>query len=108
MNKIIEQLLLLQNLELGESNETPESQALRKQIPAKELLTYDKLRRRGKKGVALARNGVCSACHIRMPIGKIASLMMGTTVMTCDHCGSFLYLSQEQASLFENRKAVMA
>lgn len=101
MNKTIEDLLALQNLELGEAKKPREILALRKAIPEKTLMQYDRLQKRGKKGVALVRNGVCSGCHIRMPLGTINSLMLGATALTCDSCGRFLYLSLEQAELAE-------
>jgi predicted nucleic acid-binding Zn-ribbon protein len=104
MNKIVEDLLELQNLELGETTKTPEILALRKNIPSKALMQYDRLQSRGKKGVALVRNGVCSGCHIRVPIGKINSLILGASVLTCDSCGRFLYISPEQAEMVESGK----
>ncbi len=108
MNKIVEDLLLLKNLELGEAQKTPEILTLRKQIPSKELRQYDSLQSRGKKGVALVRDGVCTGCHIRVPIGKINSLIVGASTLTCDNCGCFLYLSPEQQEQFASHRAITA
>lgn len=108
MNTIVEDLLLLHNLELGCPEPTPEVKELRKKIPSKELLQYDRLRHRGKKGVALVRNGVCTGCHIHMPTAKINSLISGKGSMTCDNCGCFLYLSPEQRELFQQQKSSAA
>jgi predicted nucleic acid-binding Zn-ribbon protein len=104
MNKVVEDLLLLQNLELGEKTKTPEIMSLRAKIPTKSLTQYDRLQQRGKKGVALVRNGVCTGCHIRVPVGTTNSLMLGLSALTCDSCGRFLYLSPEQCQLIESNK----
>jgi len=100
MNKIVENLLLLNNLELGGQKDSAECKALRLKVPAPELKQYDRLRTRGKKGVALVQNGVCTACHIRMPMAKINSLIQCTGSLTCDNCGCFIFLSPEQQDLF--------
>jgi predicted nucleic acid-binding Zn-ribbon protein len=108
MNKAVEDLLLLQNLELGEKTKTPEILALRTKIPQKALIQYDRLQQRGKKGVALVRNGVCTGCHIHVTIGMINSLMLGVTPLTCANCGRFLYLSPEQSQQLESNKSQAA
>ena len=53
---------------------------------------YDRLRVRGKKGVALVRNQVCTGCHMHVPIGQITVLMRGEDVQLCESCGRYLYL----------------
>ena len=106
MNSIVEDLLLLHNLELGETTQTPEISEVRQKIPARELVRYDRLRSRGKKGVALVRNGVCTGCHIAMPSAKINALILSKNVLTCDNCGCFLYLSPEQSELFQSQRSV--
>jgi hypothetical protein len=49
------------------------------------------MRARGKKGVAIARNGVCIECHMRIPIGVLATLTMGADIQLCS-CGRYLFL----------------
>jgi len=105
MNKTVEDLLLLQNLELGETTKTPEILALRSTILPKALIQYDRLQQRGKKGVALVRNGVCTGCHIRVTVGTINMLMLGLTPLSCESCGRFLYISPEQCQLLESNKS---
>lgn len=65
MKAIIEQLFELQQAEAGRSPNPPETQqkieSLRKSIPEPVLGHYDRLRARGKTGVALVRGGVTAA-----------------------------------------------
>jgi hypothetical protein len=101
MRKIMDQLVALQTLELpGRAPTTaasPEAKNLREQIPAPMLAHYDRLRARGKKGVALARDGVCSECHIRITGGRLLGLSAAKDVQLCDNCGRYLYLPPEAA-----------
>jgi predicted nucleic acid-binding Zn-ribbon protein len=94
MKSPIEQLFLLQTLE--ERSENPdqdvEIQQLRQKIPAPILAHYNRLRVRGKKGVALVRNGVCAGCHMRLPSGPYATLVRGEDIMICDTCGRYQHL----------------
>ncbi|MCF7709087.1 MAG: hypothetical protein K9N52_09345, partial [Verrucomicrobia bacterium] len=69
MKNFAELLFDLQALEMG-PNETKNENAgkissLREKIPAPVLAHYDRLANRGKKGIALVRNGVCGECHMR-------------------------------------------
>jgi predicted nucleic acid-binding Zn-ribbon protein len=98
MNDVIQNLLKLQAIEFGEvTGKNVESQAtqLRAQIPAPILGHYDRLRARDKKGVALIRNQVCTACHMHVPIGQITVIMRGEDVQLCESCGRYLYLAEE-------------
>ncbi len=92
--KIIEQLLVLQNLELGPSPIPPESQEeiakLRGLVPPTILAHYDRLMTRGKKGVSVVRNGVCAECHMRMASGIFARLLRAEDITICDTCGRYL------------------
>jgi predicted nucleic acid-binding Zn-ribbon protein len=95
MNAAIQTLLKLQALEFGqETGKSVESQiaGLRGEVPAPILGHYDRLRVRGKKGVAIVRNQVCTGCHMLQPIGKITVLMRGEDIQLCDTCGRYLYL----------------
>ena len=95
MNDLLQNLLKLQALEF---NETAEKDAparieeLRKVIPQPILGHFDRLVTRGKKGVAVVRNQVCSGCHMRLPIGTINTLMQAQDIQLCDTCGRYLYL----------------
>jgi hypothetical protein len=101
MNAVLQNLLTLQGLEFGGAlDKTTETQAadLRGLIPAPFLGHYDRLRARGKKGLALVRNQVCTGCHMRQPVGKITIVMRGEDIQLCDTCGRYLYLDESAPS----------
>lgn len=97
--KIIERLFELQELELGPKAGLPETQqagaAIRKEIPEPILGHYDRLMQRGKKGVALVRNGVCSGCQMKLASGTYASLLRDEDLGVCDTCGRYFLLVPE-------------
>ena len=98
MKELFQNLLKLQDLEFadarGSSAEAAISQ-LRRKIPLPILEHYDRLAVRGKKGVAIVRNQVCTGCHMRIPIGAINTLMHGDDIQMCETCGRYLYLPPE-------------
>jgi predicted nucleic acid-binding Zn-ribbon protein len=101
MNVALRNLLALQTLEFDESpKKRSEAQTaeLRAQIPPQVLAHYDRLRERGKKGIVMVRNQVCSGCHMRLPIGLINSLMHGQEVQLCDSCGRYLVLPEGEGA----------
>jgi hypothetical protein len=111
MNTILGNLLKLQSLQFGHLGIEAQLQIkqLRAQIPSAMLLHYDRFVARGKQGIAVVRNQVCSGCHMRVPVGTFAALMHGNQVETCDSCGRYLYLpkvpAQEMSQLkFEDPK----
>ena len=93
----MEALLAAQQIELQSTRKTPAQEAelarLRGMVPAPILGHYDRLIVRGKKGVALLRNGVCCECHMRLPIGEVASLAIANEVHLCSSCGRYLLLA---------------
>jgi len=95
MNGILKNLFELQAIEFGEhidkATETKAAQ-LRANIPKSILEHYERLRARGRKGIALVRNQVCTGCHMGVPIGMISTLMRGTNIQLCGNCGRYLYL----------------
>ena len=100
MRKIMEQLLALQTLQFDLPPKSDERRAvmekIRDQIPSPVLAHYGRLVLRGKKGVAIARNGVCSECHLRIPSGTLAALAYDNDVHLCDNCGRYLYLPEDE------------
>jgi hypothetical protein len=98
MNATIQNLLKLQTIEFGSEKKSDKHIAeLRAIIPEPILGHYDRLRVREKKGVALVRNQVCTGCHMRLPIGVIATLMQDRDIQLCDSCGRYLYLELQTA-----------
>lgn len=96
MKDVIGILTKLQHLEWT-SGDSAASREIRSTIPAPILGHYDRLRARGKKGVAMVRNGVCGECHMRAPIGVLANLIHRSDIQLCN-CGRYLYLADEAPS----------
>jgi predicted nucleic acid-binding Zn-ribbon protein len=108
MNDLLTNLLKLQALEFGETSEKnveTHKTELRSLIPAQILAHYDRLVARGKKGVAVVRNQVCTGCHMRLPIGTINTLMQGLDIQLCDSCGRYLYLPTPAETQFVEKVA---
>lgn len=101
MKQIMEPLLEIQTLSLANRALKPEEQArveeLRGQVPAPILAHFDRLIVRGKKGIAIARNGACGECHLRLPSGTIAALVAANDVLLCENCDRYLYLPPQPA-----------
>jgi predicted nucleic acid-binding Zn-ribbon protein len=107
-NDLLANLLKLQALEFNETGEKDlEAQMaeLRGRIPLQVLGHYDRLVARGKKGVAVVRNQVCTGCHMRLPIGTVNTLMQGQDIQLCDTCGRYLYLPDPAESQFVEKLA---
>lgn len=97
MSDHISNLLKLQAIDFDEGGaEITEAQKneIRNSIPQPILGHYDRLVARGKKGVAIVRNQVCTGCHMRLPIGTINTLMQHQDIQLCDSCGRYLYLPE--------------
>ena len=96
MKKMMQDLLALQDLQLrrgrGAREREDEIETLRRQIAEPILGHYDRLLARGKKGVALVNHGVCSECHMRVPIGTLVTLAHGQDLQLCGNCGRYLFL----------------
>jgi len=96
----MDQLRRLQKLALDPQPLTLEHKAevlkLRERVPAPVLGHFDRLIARGKKGVAIARNGACGECHLRLPSGTLAALAYTDEVHLCDNCGRYLYLPENE------------
>jgi predicted nucleic acid-binding Zn-ribbon protein len=98
--RIVETLLEMQRIELESRRLTPEQKEqtgkLRAQIPAAVLERFDRWVGRGKKAVAIVRNGVCCECHLRLPSGTLAALAYTTDIHYCDNCTRILYLPENE------------
>jgi len=91
------QLLTLQTLEFDSpEKKLDEAQVkeLREKIPQQILAHYDRLRARGKRGIAIVRNSVCTGCHMLLPVGVVTKLMHDNDIQLCDTCGRYLYLPE--------------
>lgn len=103
MTNIMKSLFALQTLELqsesNQSNREDAMEAIRKTIPNPILAHYDQLLTRGKKGVAVVRNGVCTECHLCVARGTLADLANRTDIQVCGNCGRYLFLPENEPSV---------
>ena len=110
MNVVLQNLLQLQTLEFGNvAGKSVETQVaeLRGLIPQPILAHYDRLRVRGKKGVAVVRNQVCGGCHMQIPIGAITAIMREGDIQLCENCGRYLLVpAQSEDAVVEPVAAV--
>ena len=98
MQTTMRSVLELQTLEFGETKAAGYAAViaeLRGRIPLPILERYDRMRARGKKGVAAVRNQVCGSCHMQVSLGVIMALRRGQAVQLCENCGRYLYLAEE-------------
>jgi predicted nucleic acid-binding Zn-ribbon protein len=91
--------------ELGRlSSETEEHQeiqdkikSLRAPLPTSILSHYDRRRTCGKLSIAPVRGGVCGACHLSIPSGRLADLRRKPKELNvCDNCRVFIYLPEDE------------
>jgi predicted nucleic acid-binding Zn-ribbon protein len=102
MQDVISKLVKVQELEMRatkvSASDAEVIKTLRKGIPDPILAHYDRLRIRGKKGVAIIRNQVCTSCHMGVAIGTIVTLKQGKDIQLCGSCGRYLHLPPELES----------
>lgn len=111
MKDLLQNLLKLQVIDFADRPEKDSEAAaaeLRNLIPPQILGHYDRLVARGKKGVAIVRNQVCTGCHMRLPIGTINTLMQGQDIQLCDSCGRYLALEEQPAAAAQPEKPAEA
>jgi hypothetical protein len=98
MREMMERLLALQEIDFAprKAGKEPERERLRSTIPEMVLGHYDRLRARGKRGVSVIGHGVCTECHLRLPLGTLLTLAHGEDLQLCGNCGRYLYLPLDQ------------
>jgi hypothetical protein len=95
LNELLQNLIKLQSLEFGGTSDKDTEATmtgLRVKIPSQILAHYDRIVVKGKKGITMVRDQVCTGCHMRVPIGAIMSLKHGEDIQLCESCGRYLYL----------------
>ncbi len=88
MNPHIETLLLLQRRLLA--GNTTDIARLREKVPAVVLAHFDRLIAQKRKGVAEVHHGVCSACHLRLPVSVAVPNAGHEDLELCENCGAYL------------------
>lgn len=78
---------------------------LRERVPERFLAHYLRLIVQGRRGVALVRHGTCSQCHIRVPASVLPALVTVHDALTCEHCGSYLLLPEDEMASVPFRRA---
>ena len=74
-------------------------EAQRAPLPTSILFHYDQRTARGKLAVAPVRRGVCGACNLSIPSGRLADLRCKPGELNvCDNCGAFIYLSEDESA----------
>jgi predicted nucleic acid-binding Zn-ribbon protein len=77
-----------------------EINSIRDLLPTAILRHHDSRTLRGKKSLAPVTGGVCGACHLAIPSGRLADLRkIHNDLNVCDHCNVFIYLEEEGGSL---------
>jgi len=70
---------------------------VREPLPTSILVHYDRRLAQGKLGVAPVHGGVCGACYLTLPSGRLADLRREPRDLNvCDHCGVFIYLPESE------------
>ncbi|HEU4679744.1 MAG TPA: C4-type zinc ribbon domain-containing protein [Terrimicrobiaceae bacterium] len=77
---------------LTDSERRLEINRLRSIIPAFILAHHDRKLQQGKPSIVPVADGVCSACHLRLPTGHVARLQSSQDLEVCDNCGTFIFL----------------
>ena len=98
MKEIMRILLEVQSLDMKPTRSAAATESLavlRRKIPEGILDRYDRLRSRGKTGIAPVYHETCSACHMHVRLATILTLKHGDTPQACDNCGRYLYLPEE-------------
>ena len=109
MKEIMEALLKLQEAQIraelkpGEENST--TRKWRKAVPKPVQGHFDRLRSRGKKGIAVIRNGTCTGCYIKVALGVMLTLRNETDIQLCGNCGRYLLLPAEEVIGHGGRKS---
>lgn len=78
---------------------TRQIDSLRARIPTSILAHHDRMRLRGKISVASVRRNICGACNLAIPVGHMPGLRLADDLNVCDHCGTFIFLAEEEQPL---------
>lgn len=94
MNAFVEILYVLQRRAQTKGRTTldlkPSDAELRASVPAPVLAHFDRLVALDRRGVAEVRNGVCGACHLRLPAAMTAGRSDHDELPLCENCGAYL------------------
>lgn len=73
-----------------------EIESLRDLLPTSILTHHDSFKARAKLSIAPVVRGICGACHLALPRGRVADLLrVPDDLRVCDNCGAFIYPAEE-------------
>src|SRR5258708_24616329 len=74
-------------------------ESLRAPLPTSILGHYDGRKARGKLAIAPVRGGVCGACHLSIPSGRLSDLRRKPGELNdCGNCGEFIFLTEDESA----------
>ena len=74
-------------------------ESLRAPLPTSILGHYDGRKARGKLAIAPVHGGVCGACHLSIPTGRLSDLRRKPGELNvCDNCGVFIFLTEDESA----------
>ncbi len=69
-----------------------EREKIKKEISPQSLSKYELIKKkRGSKVIAIINDDTCSGCYMVIPPKVYSNLVKGEQLLTCPHCGRFLY-----------------
>lgn len=82
----------LEHARTGKTDIQTKVDAVRVKLIPNILGHHDRMRARGKRSIAEVRNGCCTACHMGLAIGILATLRHMDDIQICANCGRYLFL----------------
>jgi len=76
--------------ELSPGEKKLAAERFREILPTALLKHHDSRIAVGKRSLAVVHNGVCGACHLRLPSGHRSRKAAASDLDVCDNCGAFL------------------
>jgi len=102
MNPFVETMYVLQRCAQTGGKRVPDGKpgiaAMRASVPAPVLAHFDRLVALDRKGVAEVRNGICGACHLRLPASMTAGASAHDDLELCENCGAYLVFPAPEAA----------
>lgn len=91
-NKKVELSKIIEKTEKEEVKLQKESDKARKDIEDRLLLSYDRIRKTYRNGLAVVtvQRGSCGGCYNRIPPQMIIEIGMMKKIIACEHCGRVL------------------
>jgi predicted nucleic acid-binding Zn-ribbon protein len=87
-SELSERKKLFMELEAGEKE-------ISKDMDEELLFKFERIvKKKGGDGIVSLRNGVCSSCHMILPVQLAASVRRGDEIVACPYCSSILFFEE--------------